>query len=187
MATGETKIKGISFLHMGLFVEQEFKAAGVQRLHAALAPEVLETLQSSYGHEWYPLAHLVEVEKAVATLFFAGDASQMERFGHFDGLRQIGGIYRIMLKLATPPFLLKQSARIWRTYMDRGELVIQDEGPNTATVAVSGYDPLHVVHCYENIGTFRAGLEVCGAKAPVVRHRACRLQGAPACLFEARW
>jgi hypothetical protein len=186
-AAATTRIKGVSFIDMGEFVTAQFGAQALEKLASALGPEVAKTLRSSYGHEWYPFAHIVEIEKKVAEIFFGGDYAQIERFGHFDGTKQVGFIYRVLLKLATPPFLLKQGNRLWHSYMDRGDLATEQLSDRRGVCRLSGYDPIHVAHCYENVGTFKAALQVCGAKAPRVEHVECRLQGAPACRYSLEW
>ncbi|MGC4116656.1 MAG: hypothetical protein QM765_19215 [Myxococcales bacterium] len=183
----EVRIKGVSFIHMNDFLRQEFEEAGHAKVVAALKPDVAKTLASAFGHEWYPFAHMVDVERAVAQAHFGGDATQIERFGFYDGTRQVGTIYRFLLRLLEPAFLLKQGNKIWRSYMNCGDLATESTGPRSCLVRLSGYDPLDRTHCFENVGAFKASLMVCGSKTPKVEHVECRLEGKPACVYHASW
>ncbi|MGC4116657.1 MAG: hypothetical protein QM765_19220 [Myxococcales bacterium] len=183
----EPHIKGVSFIHLADFLRQEFGEAGFSSVAARLGPGAAKTLSSPFGHEWYPLTHIVEIERALAEVHYGGDYKQIERFGAYDGKRQVGTVYRFMLKLAEPAFLLKLSRKLWRSYMDCGEVAVDNTGPRSAIARISGYDPLHVVHCHDGVGSFRASLEVCGAKDPKVEHVECRLSGKPACVFRLAW
>lgn len=183
----EVRIKGVSFIHMNDFLREEFGEAGHAKVVTRIGPAAAKTLASAFGHEWYPFAHIVETERALADVHFGGDASRLERFGFYDGTRQVGKVYRFLLKLLEPAFLLKQGNKLWRSYMDCGDLVTESTGPRSCQAKLSGYDPLHLAHCFENVGTFRASLMVCGAKDPKVEHVDCRLKGAPACVYRASW
>ncbi len=183
----DVRIKGVSFIHMNDFLREEFGEAGHAKVVAGLAPGVAQTLASAFGHEWYPFAHMVEIERALTQAHFGGDPRQIERFGYYDGTRQVGKVYRFLLKLLEPAFLIKQGNKLWRSYMSCGDFVSESTGPRSCVVRLSGYDPLDPAHCYDNVGSFKASLAVCGAKDPRVEHDECRLEGKPACVFHASW
>lgn len=183
----EPRIKGVSFIHFGEFVRETHGQQGLQRILEAVDPANATLLQKAYGHEWYPLRALVECEKKLVELFCGGDPRMVSRFGKYDSVRQVGAIYRVILRHMSTPFLLKRGPLIWKSYMDRGLVVPTQTGPNRIEVELSGYDPIASVHCFENAGSFEGALEVCGAKAAKVEHVACRLEGAPACRYVATW
>ena len=183
----EAYTKGVVFIHMEQFLRAELGEAGRAQVLEKLGPAASASLTSARGHLWYPLADLVEVQRVLAETHFAGDPAQMQRFGFFDGSRQVGQIYRFLLRLLEPSFLLKQSNKLWRAYMNVGEITVEDSGPRGCLVRLGGYDPLHPVHCFDNLGAFGASLALCGAQDAKVEHLECRLDGAPACAYRASW
>jgi hypothetical protein len=183
----ETSIKGVSFIHMNEFLRLQFGEDGFKKVMGAISPDAAKVLDSPYGHEWYPFRHIVEIERTLADTFYAGDYSKLAEFGHFDGLRQVGKVYRFLLRMLEPSFLIKQGNKMWRSYMNGGDLQCEIPGPKQFIARLTGYDPLHVAHCWENVGSFRASMEVCGAKQTQVEHTECRLKGAPACVYLGKW
>jgi hypothetical protein len=183
----EPHIKGISFIDFGEYLIERHGQNGFKRVLDAVDPSVGTLLEKAYGHEWYPLRALVECEERYVELFYEGDPKATALFGKFDAIRQVGSIYRVILRHMSTPFLLKRGPMIWKSYMDRGICEPKQTGPNRFEVELKDYSPIHQVHCYENVGSFEGALEVCGAKNAKVEHVACRLEGAPACHYIATW
>jgi hypothetical protein len=186
-SNSEPRIKGISFIHFGEYLREKHGQQGLDRVLGAVDPSFRDLPIKAYGHEWYPLRALVECERKYVELFHGGDPRQTAAFGKYDAARQVGAIYRVILRHLSTAFLLKRGPLIWKSYMDRGVCAPRETGPNRVEIDLGGYDPIDQVHCHENVGSFESALEVCGASDARVEHVACRLDGAPACHYVATW
>jgi len=184
--TSSPRIKGLSLMHLNDYMRETHGEEGYHRLLAALPPNVAETLKGAFGHEWYPLATLVECEKTFVDMFHGGDVTKTALFGKYDCARQIG-IYRVVLRHLNTDFLVKRGPLIWKNYMDSGECVSRETGDRIFEITLSGYDPMHRVHCYDAAGSFQGAVEVCGGKSVRVEHPTCRLEGGKACVYVCRW
>jgi hypothetical protein len=179
------KIKGITVVHLARWLREHHGERAVDQVAARLSAPAAEHLRKAVAFEWYPLRDLVEMEVAVGDLFLGGDYSRIAEFGRWDSVLQVG-LYRFLLQALNTDFLLKRSPKFWKNYCDSGVLTYQSLGPGHAELRLSGYDPLHRVHCHDLRGGFTGSIEACGGKDVQVVHPHCRLDGAAECLFDMR-
>lgn len=183
----EIKIKGLSLVHLNRFLVERFGEEGLRRVIAALPPHQARFLQSPYAHEWYPLRDHAQIEAKVMDVHFGGDMSKAGEFGRYDSALQIGKVYRVILRVLDPGFLIKKSGALWKQVMSGGSCEVQVMGPTSCTMKLSGYDQGHEVLCHDWVGTLHGMLDVCGARQGKVTHPECRYHGAPHCLYEVSW
>ena len=183
----EVKIKGVTLVHLNRYVSERFGEDGLQRVLAALPPHQSKILSSPYGHEWYALRDHAQIEAKVMEVLYGGDLSKASEFGRFDSALQIGTVYRVVLRVLDPGFLIKKSATLWKLMMTGGKCEVVVTGPTSCTMKLSGYDQGHEVLCFDWLGTLAGMLDVCGAKLPKISHPECRYHGAAHCLYEVSW
>lgn len=183
----QIKIKGLSMVHLRKFLVERFGEAGLGRVLFALPPDQAQFLRSPFAHEWYPLRDHALVEAKVMEVLYGGDLSKAKEFARYDAALQIGSVYKVILRVLDPGFLIKKSGSLWRQSMSGGQCEVETTGPSSCKMKLSGYDQVHEVMCWDWQGTIEGMLQVCGARESVVTHPECRFHGAPHCRYDISW
>lgn len=134
--------KGSTLVFVREYVQQ-VKPEIEARLLAALTPEEKQRYQSAMPVSWEdPLVSGSIVLKA-GTLLFPYDPNPCYRMGFTQAKEQFRGLYKAVLSIATVPFVVKQSALVWKTYHKKG--VARTDwafGDKKGVFAVDGYPEL---------------------------------------------
>jgi hypothetical protein len=117
-----TEYKGtaITFLRDLLGKQPE----GVQRaFESALSSEDIELFRSVLAISNIPIACATRLYLAAAPALYPDDAVEigLRRIGCALASDNLGGIYRLVLKVLTVRMLIEQCARLWRTYHSTGK------------------------------------------------------------------
>lgn len=183
----QPQVKGISFINRHTFVTQRFGDAALAQVQARLGEDAARVLRASTASEWYPLAHLVEIDRAIVEVCLAGQAERAREIGAFNLEQASKTVFRLLLRLFEPANALRKAAVLWKRLVDRGSLDAQSTGPTTARVRLDGLKVGDPIYCRVLEGSFISVLRASGAKSVEVEHPECVCHGAEACLFELRW
>lgn len=186
-ATAEINTKGLSFVHLRQYLLDHFGEKEFDRVCDALSPECAAIFRSPFAHEWYPLKIQAAIEAKTIELLYQGDYRRAEDFGRNDAQKQIGSVYRFLLAIMAPGFLVKKADRLWKLSMSGGRCEVDQVNERGCRVRLSAYNSHHEVLCYDWLGSFKGMLEVCGVKNPVVEHTACRFRSSLYCEYLLRW
>lgn len=74
--------------------------------------------------EWIPIEHWMPFYDALFTVAFAGDEQKLRAYARKLCATNFNTVYRFMLKLATPEYLVNRVATLFRTFVDVGEVVV---------------------------------------------------------------
>ncbi len=185
--TTQVFTKGTCLVHYQEFIREQHGDAGMARISARLAPGPRKVFESAIAFEWYPMADVVAIQRAIVDELLGGDARRAQAFGRFDAERQLNRVFRFLLSTLSPESLFKRADRIIGQTLKNVTIEATQLGPRHWTLSLGGYDPIDVVNCYELQGSLAASLEFCRCKASVVKHHKCQLRGAPMCVFDATW
>ncbi|MGC4121679.1 MAG: hypothetical protein QM765_45295 [Myxococcales bacterium] len=183
----QIKIKGLSMVHMHKFLVERFGEAGLSKVLAALPPEQARILRSPSAQDWYPLRDHALVEAKAMEVLYGGDLAKAKEFARYDAALQIGGLFKLVLRVLDPGFLIKKSASLWGQSFSGGRCEVESTGPQSCRMKLSGYDQVHEVMCFDWQGSIEGILQVCGVKESIVTHPECRFHGQPHCLYEISW
>jgi hypothetical protein len=70
---------------------------------------------------WIPVQAGARIYAAAAELLFPSATNPLKDLGRAMALADLRGIYKILLKAATVPMVVKKTASLWRIYHKRGE------------------------------------------------------------------
>ncbi|MFA6570706.1 MAG: hypothetical protein WCT77_05655 [Bacteroidota bacterium] len=77
--------------------------------------------------EWYPVEAMIEPTKKIAELFFDGDIKKCAwDLGRFGADTVLGGIYKALIQIATPGFLINRASKILTTYYKDADMEVID-------------------------------------------------------------
>lgn len=114
-----------------------------QAMARALAPEEYRAYRTAMPISWVPETAATRIFKAACGVLFADAPAPLLEVGRGMAKANMTGIYSMLLKLATIPFIMSQASRLWRTYHDTGDASASDgPGRNQLTFAVAGFPEL---------------------------------------------
>lgn len=180
-------MKGVAALNLADFVKAKFGPDGFARLLAGLPPEQAQRLQAPIATEWFPLAlHALTLQK-MADLFWAGDATKAEAVGVDNLQKSVTGVYRVIVRMLDPEFLIRKSARLWTTFVDTGAMEVDRLADKRLRVRLEGIRSPHPAWCHSVGGSCVGALVACGARSPRCVHDECVFKGGARCAFVVTW
>jgi hypothetical protein len=100
----------------------------------------------------------------------------------------VGGVYRSLFRLvASPPLLEANAQRVWRTYVDEGELSVSLRGEHAFRAHVRGWSRHHPNVCRMLRPLFQNLLREVGYAGLLVDRIGCAAEGATQCTFDGTW
>ena len=100
--------------------------------------------------------------------------------------RDIPRVFRPLLKVGNPGWILEVSTRMWRFYHSSGRWEIQ-RTPVTVLATLHDHEASHEAFCATFMGWMTAAVEMSGGYDVMVDHPVCQARGAPNCVFTVRW
>ncbi|MCD4814731.1 hypothetical protein K8S19_13695 [bacterium] len=122
--------------------------------YAKLSRQEKDSLKKSLAFTKIPVALAVKVYDAAASVLHPGKLDGAHLLGRALAQDNLTGIYKVLLRFVSIPFLIKQSAKIWDTYHEFGiarcarvkneneiVLIIEDypDMPKTIREGTTGY------------------------------------------------
>ncbi len=145
----------------------------------ALAPDV-------HPRVWYPFESYCRILANIDRVLGDGDRRLLHEVGQEMAQRDIRRIFRPLLKLGRPGWILEFHRRLWRTYHDHGEWTI-DRTPVSLIATLSDQPGRTEDACAAFMGWMEAALKMSGAAHVDGSHPVCIGRGGPHCVFTCRW
>jgi hypothetical protein len=136
---------------------------------------------------WYSFATLAAIDRAIVLGPMKGDLTQMKHFGSTIARYDLSTIYKVLLRVGNPAFLLQRVNIVYATYIRGGAVVATHVTKKHATISLAEGDfPFYF--CDQGIpGWFTAAIELSGGKDVQVDQVDCVHHCAAHCVWEARW
>lgn len=139
---------------------------------------------------WYPIGVWNRALDRYLPAYFGDPMKAMMELSQYIAREDLTTLYKLILKVGTPGFIMGRSGSIWTRYFDTGTLVakelaprkwqLQLDGPRLEDEAPSAYT------CEGVCAWLTSGLKMTGASLDIVQTR-CRFGGAPVCEYDASW
>lgn len=183
------KIKGAGLKSHKAFVKQVFGEEGLDRALRALSEADRAVIGSNVilASDWLDFEPYIRFFRAVATELNQGDESIWFRMGEAAAERDLGGIYRIFVKLGSPRYIIKQTAAVFKQYYSDGEASSEVLDSNKVRLTIRGFETHHYPIETVIAGWGKKALELSGGKAPQVRVVRSLKSGGGVAEFEATW
>jgi hypothetical protein len=91
---------------------------------------------------WVPMEHATEIFVQVAPLVYPTSENALRELGRAMARDNLGGPYKHFVRLMSVPFMMKQTALMWRAYHNAGRPVVESLGPTTVVLRVFEYADL---------------------------------------------
>jgi len=136
-----------------------------QALLAQLTEQERDVYESSQSMSWVPVEAAAAVLDKAARVAFPGDPRCLQKLGHAQAHDHLTGIYKILLRVTTVPFVIGQSAKLWTTYHNQGRARVEREpDQNRGILVVEGYPELPEPIRTMSSGYIRGTLELTRVK-----------------------
>ncbi len=182
----EMHIKGGLVRARFLFVALNHGAPMWARILAGLSEEDRQVLKEIALDNWYPLATLDRVDRAIAEEIGGDEEDIFKQLGEFSATSSLSGPYSSLLDPDIHSFL-KQSSLIHRSYQDFGFASYKPTGDTSGTLTITYDDPPPLSYCTSGSAYFRRAVELCGARSARITHPACSALGDSECEFIITW
>jgi hypothetical protein len=186
------RAKQTLLVHLRAFVVREFGDTGWERLVASLPAEdrtCLEGLLFSGG--WIPVGIWNRAVGAFLASNYADTRVAMGDLATFIADRDLSTVFRLVLKVGSPDFVIGRAGSIYSRYFEPGTAVPQKIGPRhwrNTLVAPRGEDEGPGLDTCETgvCAWLTHALRLSGVQ-PTVNHVKCRFDRAPQCEYEVTW
>ena len=162
--------------------------SATQALRPHLPPELLPLVTGAVlATEWYPLATLVAVDKAIAQAVGGPRDAVYRELGRNSALVNLAGAYKTFIR-DEPHRFFEAQARLHDRFLNFGRKEYVPGSGSKGEIRLSGYLEYSPVFCRSAGGYYEGALEMMKAPGPIrVTESACQCARAPACVFELLW
>lgn len=174
-------LKGFSLQALCEVVSERFGAAFVD----AWKQKANVDLRAVTAASWSPLEYYYHLLEHCVTQQLGGDPSRGVELGVLTAKREINAFFRFVLAFTTPSMVLGLSARFWRSYYDKTDLVIVESKGEWLRAEIRGWPLMNEAAAYELSGAMFAWLE--SSRAKNVRLTKLEFTAPGLLTLEARW
>jgi hypothetical protein len=170
------------------YVRDNWGDTGFAEVAARLTGEAREAFTgTALPFVWYSFQTLAEIDRAILLGPMGGNAMHMRHFGSTIARYDLSTIYKMLLKVGSPAFVLKRVNVVYSTYVRGGAITAPAVEKSHARLALSDGDfPFYF--CDQGVpGWFTAAIELSGGKDANVVQAECVHRGAKNCVWEATW
>jgi hypothetical protein len=184
--------KGSILIYTREFVQTRLEAGAWERVLAQLEPEDRALFAGvPLASSWYPVAHWNRLMGVVLPMISHDPAESMRVLAGYIAQSDLSSVYKLVMKLGSPEFLLKRTGQLWSRYYDAGSLTPEEVGPQHWRLNLTGPVSMEAAPdaytCGPGVTAWVAnGLLLSGTKARVVETR-CRFRGSPRCEYDVSW
>src|SRR6478672_6668598 len=114
--------------------------AAFARLLAAVTPETRALLEKPpLPMLWLPVRHSVELDEQAPATLFGGNVERMVDVGREQFRKDLGTVYRIFVRVASPHYVAERAAQIYQTYVrGNGTMRLADKGDKWLSLVFEG-------------------------------------------------
>ena len=158
------------------------------RVLATLPEDERQSLKEIVLDDWYPLATLDLLDRAIAEQLADGDNEEevFDRLGEFSATSSLSGPYSSLINSDVHSFL-SQSALIHHAYQDFGRASYNPLSDTSGLLTIHYDKAPPASFCISGSSYLRHAVELCGARSARVTHTRCRARGDDACEFYFTW
>ena len=138
---------------------------------------------------WYPVGLWNRLMQALLT---ARGAPVITSLSRHIAAEDVNFLFKMLLKMGSPEFLLRRTESIWSRYFDTGQFLATELEVHhwrlTLDAAKSEEDaPCSIVCTYGVTGWVSEAMALTGAQSSRLVHTRCRFHGAEVCEWSVHW
>ena len=98
------------------------------RLLRSLPPKAASAYLDALPVSWLPCDDLEAICDCAARMIYPDDSNPAQRLGHDSGIASYTGVYRVLIRVATVPYLMEKAASLWKNHYTAGTLSVERTG-----------------------------------------------------------
>ena len=179
--------KGISFLHVRHFTERRFGAVGWTKVLEQFDAADRTTISATVAVGWYDLDLYARLLHALERVHGDGRLQLIAEQGAYQAERDLNVVFRILLRLGTPAYVVDKTAEYWSRMHNSGSWRIERNSPHSVNGWLENWGIVDAAMCAELAAYIKRLIELVGGKDVVMAHPECRVGGHKVCLFALSW
>jgi hypothetical protein len=190
--TGRGKIKGTLLVHLEGYAIRSHGEKEWRAIVSELPLEDQEVLsQPLIVGIWYPAGTWNRALDRYLSTYYDNAGRAMTALAQYVAAQDLSTIFKLVLKLGSPEFVLSRTGSLYNRYFDTGTWTAEkvDSRHWRCTLQAPTNEDLgpNQLSCSEGICAWnQRALELTGARARVEQVR-CRFKGAPMCEYKVTW
>ena len=183
-----SKVKGNQIKARMSLLKERYGEAGLEKVLASLSEEDQAELRGVIMNVgWYDFWLAARFDQAIIDVLEQGQSSLFEELGRASAKENLQGVHKNLLEPREPLAFMQKTRIIYTFHYDTGSREWEESGPTSGYMVTRDAETYSVADCMTNIGYFKQGLELCGAKNIVIVEEECRAKGGAVCRFRVNW
>ena len=181
-------VKGTAWLTLKSFLSERSGADAMARVLARLGPSDAEALRrNSLPGSWGDYGADTRVLLAADDVLGRGDRTLIRDSAVHHARKDMRGIYRMFIRVATPGFVIGRAAKLWRLIIDSGELRVVRQTPKGVDLELTNIEGVPPHHELDQLPFMEEIARMTGAKNVQATHPKCLARGDDRCVYIVRW
>lgn len=158
--------KGTTVVILKKYITELHGSEGYDRWLKSLPPKSQDIYrQQLLVSSWYPFEDAVQKPMAIMDqIFYGGTTEGNWKEGRYAAENDLHGVYRAFVRMASPQFLMRNTASIWSSYYAETEAQLVEGKKDGAVLVLKGIEPA-CLHFDKHVGGWvERALEICGCK-----------------------
>lgn len=151
-----------------IFLRESFKSKGEAievKFLDSLIPEEANVYKTALAFSWYPSRIVAQLYKKAANALFPNDNDGLRKVGRLSAYYDLKGVYKIMVRVATIPFIIGQASKLWSVYWSQGRAFVEnDREKNKSHYILKEFIDLPKVFRETMCGYIQTVVEITGGK-----------------------
>jgi hypothetical protein len=149
------------------FIKDRFRQMDSNATNAFLQ-ELSEDEKEIYNRmlpvSWLPVQAAMQIDRKALPYLYPETEQTIHRFGNDIAFYDFKGMYRYLIKVLTPRYVISIAAKIWKTFNKRG-IAKSEISPNKNQAAffVENFDDIPADYCEYITGYIQGVIELAGA------------------------
>jgi hypothetical protein len=183
------KTKGLTANNYVAYVTERATAEQLERIKGQLGEAARALLFETpiLAMSYVDYGAVIELLLAADKVMGKGDLELLRDASRQNQRKNLGGIYRTLVSLASPDFVIERASKLWERYHDTGRLSAEKYGTHAVKLTLRDYPGIPMHHGPEIEGAFEELINLTGAKKESIIHTQCVNLGDPVCAWDIKW
>ena len=183
------EVKGEAVLSIPIFILKKIGSKGYNRWLDSISPEAKKVYSRPINkNDWFPLKEImIEPTKKCCEMFFNNSKRGAWECGRYSAEYGLKGIYKVLVKLASPQILIKKAGPIIASYYRPSTLEVIESDKYSAVIRITDFPEIHEIIEYRMGGWIERAAEICGCHNVKVKITKSLTQNDPYTEYVVTW
>lgn len=185
----QTKVKGSAITSIPEFIKDTFGQEKYNEWFNKLPLESKEIHSKLIlKSNWYSLENsYIKPIQLICDMFYDGSLEGARAGGIYSANKSLTGVYKFLVKMGSPEFILNKAATISKTYYKPSEAEFVSDGKGIGRIVMTKFQGMHRIVEQRQTSWIKRAVEICGAKNVSISVTKSQLEGANHTEFTVTW